>query len=723
MALGLSVTLAACGNDDATTTTDSTDTNTGVEDSSDDSAKDSDADTADTADTSEKDQAEAEDFEAQTANDTLVQGVESLNGDFIQGFGNDGNDVKVRRFLGIEGNNGFSPYIQDENGEWHWNEAILKEDPERVENEDGTLTVTFKLKDDVKWSDGEPLTADDYLFFSLLHADSNYIPMTGSLEIGDDSLVGYDAFHSGDSQEFDGLEKIDDYTFSQTISADELPYFDVQALSQAGERPIHHIAPDLRVADNGKSLVVREDYELTDSEREEYIKSVDTRIGKLKEEFDDTYPEEPAEDAEGREEYDEALADRDKKIAELEESKEGDIDPTRLLIDKAAIFETEEYRFKPMVTEGPYKFESYGNNMARLSLNENYPGNFKGDKATVPNIIVQVVNPNIAADLLENGDIDVWEDETEGGKIDQMRAAADEGKIQVASFERNGYGNVTFLTDRGATQYKEVRQAIANLMDRNEFVANYAGGYGVVTNGMYGQSQWMYKERGADVESQITNYTLNIDNANKLLDQTPYTFEADGSTPWDAEKAASAFTGDVDGFDYYRYDKDGNRLVVNQYGADESPITTLISNQLPVNAAQAGMEYNVTAGSFSTLIDLYRNPKEDAEYTAFNMGTGFAVPFDPWLYYSTEGPFNQTKTNDPVADEITESLRRTDPEDREAYLDKWEQFQVWFNDYLPEIPLYSNIYHTGYTNRVQGFDVISPIWHLDDQINAITLGE
>ena len=303
-----------------------------------------------------------------------------------------------------------------------------------------------------------------------------------------------------------------------------------------------------------------------------------------------------------------------------------------------------------------------------------------------------------------------------------MKKASDNGDIQIASFERNGYGNLTFLTDRGATQFKEVRQAIAYLMDRNEFVANYAGGYGVVTNAMYGQSQWMYKERGADVEGEITNYTLNIDKANELLDKTPYTYEKDGSTPWDKAKALQA--GDsLDDFDYYRYDKNGKRLVVNQYGSDQSPITTLISNQLPVNAGQVGMEYNVRVGAFSTLVDLYTHPKKDAEYTVFNLGTGFTVPFDPWLYYSSQGPFNHTKTNDPKVDEITEAMRRTDPEDKEAYLDKWVEFQKWYNDYLPEIPLYSNIYHTGYTNRVQGFDIMSPVWHIDDQINAITLEE
>lgn len=717
MALGLSLTLASCGGSDTDSLNPSEDVQT---------SKESTDEKADSQEENELDQDAKEDldnFESQTSNDTLVVGVGSMNGDFIQGFGNDANDVKTRRLLGIEGNNGFTTYVQDENGQWQWNKAVLAEEPTSVNNDDGSMTVTFKLKDDVKWSDGEPLTADDFLFLTLLQSDYNYISMTGSLQIGDDGLVGYEAFHNNDSNELEGLEKIDDYSFSVTIDAKELPYFDVQSLSNEGARPLHHIAPNLQVAENGKSLQVKDGYEVTEQDKEEFIQSVDTRIGKLKEEFDEYYPEVPEDGSEEKEEYDQDLKDRDEKIAELEASKEGDIDPTRLLIDKAAIFETEEYRFKPEVTPGPYKFESFKNNMTKLTLNENYPGNFRGDKATIPNIILQVINDNIAVDLLENGDIDVWEDENTGGKIDQMRKAADEGKIQIGSFERNGYGNITFLTDRGSTQYKEVRQAIAYLMDRNEFVASYAGGYGVVTNGMYGQSQWMYKERGADVESEMINYTLNIDKANELLDQTPYKYEKDGKTPWDKAKLEENFKGDLEGFDYYRYDENGKRLVVNQYGSDQSPITTLISNQLPINAAQAGMEYNVTSGSFSTLIELYNYPKEDPDYTAFNMGSDFGVPFDPWLYYSQEGPFNKTRTNDPEADRITEDLRKTDPSDVEGFLDKWVEFQIWYNDYLPEIPLYSNIYHTGYSNRVKGFDIMSPVWHLNDQINAISLGE
>ena len=386
--------------------------------------------------------------------------------------------------------------------------------------------------------------------------------------------------------------------------------------------------------------------------------------------------------------------------------------------------EVNEYRVNPSVVSGPYKFDSFSNNMVKLSLNENYAGNFKGEKATIPHVIIQVVNQKIAVDLLENGDIDIWEEESDGGAIDRIREAADKGTIGgYNTFERNGYGSVKFLTDRGTTKYKEVRQAIAHLMDRNSFVQSYAGGYGVVTNGMYGTSQWMYKERGADLEAspEFKKYQLNLDEASKLLDATPFTFEADGTTPWDKAKAEEAFAKDPDGFDYYRYDENGKKLVVNQYGSDESPITTLISNQVPNNAKQVGMEYNVTAGSFATLLNYYTFPEDDPEYTAFNMGTGFGTPFDPWYQYHSEGSDNKTRTNDPKADEITVKLRRTAPDKKEEYLDSWEEFELWYNDYLPEIPLYANQYHTGYTKRVKGFDINTPVWQSEDQINAITL--
>ena len=714
MALGLASTLVACGGgENKDDKTDNKDADTKTEDKTEGEA----------AEGTEGEDQSAEDFESQTSDDTLVVGLGELNGDFLGGWTNNTGDVKVRRYMGIEGNNGYQTVVQDESGEWVNNKAVLAEDPKSEDNEDGSKTVTFKLKDGLKWSDGEPVTADDYLFASLLHTHPEYSKLTGSTTIGHDSAKGYEAYKKGESDVFEGLEKVDDLTFKVTIDASFLPYYEEASLLAQAPLPMHALSENLAVSKEGNKLVAKDGYTPTEEDKKAYVEGLDKQIEKQKADFEENYPA-PEADAseEDKAEYEEAKKENDAAIADLEARKEGDIDPTQQLIDEAMLKEVNEYRVNPSVVSGPYKFESFSNNMVKLSLNENYAGNFKGEKATIPNVILQVVNQKIAVDLLENGDIDIWEEEADGGAIDRIREAADKGTIGgFNTFERNGYGNLTFLTDRGTTKYKEVRQAIAHLMDRNSFVQSYAGGYGVVTNGMYGTSQWMYKERGADLEGKLVNYQMNLEQANELLDKTPFKFESDGTTPWDKAKADEMFSSNPDGFDYYRYDENGKKLVVNQYGSDESPITTLISNQVPNNAKQVGMEYNVTAGSFSTLINYYTFPEEDPEYTAFNMGTGFGTPFDPWYQYHSEGSDNKTRTNDPKADEITEKLRRTAPDKKEEYLDNWEEFEIWYNDYLPEIPLYANQYHTGYTKRVKGFDINTPVWPSEYQINAITL--
>ena len=742
MALGLATTLVACGGntdkeadkpaDNANEATDtenkddaSTDENADTEDNADDTTDDKESDeNADDEDAEAK--KELENFEKQTADDTLVIGTSELNGDWLQGWTNSAYDVKVRRLLGIEGNNGYGTVVQDEGGQWVTNPTVVDGEIEKIDNEDGSRTYRTKIKQGLKYSDGVEIKADDFLFGNLLFSHPSYIPVTAATTIGSDSAKGYEAYHNGDTDIFEGQKKIDDYTFEYTVDASFLPYFEEASLMGLSPFPMHEVTENLVVSKDGQKLETKEGYEVTEEDKKNYKDSLQQQIDKQNEDFEADYPA-PKDDASEDEkaEYNAAKEEHDAAIKKLEEKRDGEVDPTILLIEQAMLNVANNYRTNPKAVTGPYVYEGFENNMVKLSLNPEYAGNFKGDKATIPHIIVQTVNSNIAVDLLENGDIDIWEEESDGGKIDQMRAATDAGKIKYNTFERNGYGDLSFITDRGATQYKEVRQAIASLMDRNTFVQQYAGGYGVVTNGMYGTSQWMYKERGADLETgdKITNWQLNLEKANELLDKTPYKFEADGKTPWDKKKSDEAFSKDAEGYNYWRYDETGKQLVVNQYGSDESPITTLISNQLPVNAKQVGMEYNVTAGSFATLLEYYTTPKEDAEYTAFNMGLSFGTPFDPYYQYHSKGFDNKTKTNDPKADEITEKLRKTDPEDKEGYLDTWEEFQIWYNDYLPEIPLYSNQYHTGYTNRVQGFDVCTPVWGVVEQINAMSLGK
>src|SRR5699024_4436974 len=78
------------------------------------------------------------------------------------------------------------------------------------------------------------------------------------------------------------------------------------------------------------------------------------------------------------------------------------------------------------------------------------------------------------------------------------------------------------------------------------------------------------------------------------------------------------------------------------------------------------------------------------------------------------------RVKDEKVDKILVDMRSHDPEDKEGYLKDWLEFQKWYNDYLPNIPLYSNKIHSGFTSRVEGYDA-TPSWGIGSNINYMNL--
>ena len=76
-----------------------------------------------------------------------------------------------------------------------------------VENKTATVTLNSK---DYKWSDGQPVTIDDYIFAYQAIGNKDY---TG-VRYDDDykNVVGLEEYHDGKADSVSGLEKVDDYT-------------------------------------------------------------------------------------------------------------------------------------------------------------------------------------------------------------------------------------------------------------------------------------------------------------------------------------------------------------------------------------------------------------------------------------------------------------------------------------------------------------------------------
>lgn len=59
---------------------------------------------------------------------------------------------------------GLAKWSQDADGNLQIVADAATELPEGVENEDGTVTYTYTLRDGLVWSDGQPVTAGDFAF-------------------------------------------------------------------------------------------------------------------------------------------------------------------------------------------------------------------------------------------------------------------------------------------------------------------------------------------------------------------------------------------------------------------------------------------------------------------------------------------------------------------------------------------------------------------------------
>ncbi len=134
--------------------------------------------------------------------DTLIIGMAEAKGEFMPVYYSSAYDGHVIELMfdGLIINDEEGNYIPHVAKDW------------KV-SEDGK-TITFYLRDDVKFWDGTPLTAYDVEFTYLAMADPNYDGRYYSM-VSD--IVGYEEYSQGNAENLAGIKVIDDYTISFTF--------------------------------------------------------------------------------------------------------------------------------------------------------------------------------------------------------------------------------------------------------------------------------------------------------------------------------------------------------------------------------------------------------------------------------------------------------------------------------------------------------------------------
>lgn len=190
---------------------------------------------------------------AVTDPNTLIVGTPAMNGDFIEGFGNSSYDASIKRILGAQ--SGVIALTSAD--ELVLNETVVENMTTELDDA-GNKTYTYKLHEDLLWSDGEPITAKDFVFNVLFSASPTWVEAGASSNIGY-GLLGYDAYNKGETDVFAGVKLIDDYTFALVIDNEFLPYFHELSYASADPSPLHVYAPECTIASDDAGAKIEGD--------------------------------------------------------------------------------------------------------------------------------------------------------------------------------------------------------------------------------------------------------------------------------------------------------------------------------------------------------------------------------------------------------------------------------------------------------------------------------
>ncbi len=559
--------------------------------------------------------------------------------------------------------NDYDVIVFDQFGQMLTNNTVC-ESVTNVENEDKTATYTVKIKQGLTYSDGTPITAADYVAYTLVE----YAPATleAGATISADSVVGAVEYQSGESKVISGIRLLDEYTYSISITEEYAEYY--YGLTYASLSPLYlpmYSSAALTVKDDGEGV---------------YLDG-----GELKAE-------------------------------EVKASR---------------------YVYENRVTAGPYVIKNIdtGALTATLEINPNYAGNFEGQKPSIKTIVIVKSEDDSKMDAFSTGEITFLSQLSDGDQINAALELTNDGKYNYCHYTRNGYGKIVFQCDGGPTQFQAVRQAVAYLLDREEFTHTFTGGYGSVVHGPYSTAQWMYEESEELFNEKLNTYSYNPTKAVEILEADGWTLNADG-TPYSGTGVRYKEVTAEQAGDYALNVKlaDGRILMplhIMWASSENNPVSTLLATMLTngKQTADAGMVIEQNVMAFSELLNwVYRDTTVGDQYGVFtygmfNLATGFAEVYDYSFQFNSDPEskyvkmgFNQNYIYDKELDDLSmDMVYKVAPGDDAGFLDYFQKFIIRWNEVLPEIPLYCNDYHTFFPSWLKNYNE-SSMWDFQKAI-------
>lgn len=529
----------------------------------------------------------------------------------------------------------------------------------------GNRTYYLALQEDLKYSDETPITAWDYAFSLLLQIDPviaelEGVPMDTPWLKGIDEYLAQEIVDEEHPRVLSGLRVLSDYNLTFTVKAEALPYFYELARMAIKPYPIHIIAPDTEIKDDGKGVYLT-------------------------------------------------------KPLEAEHLRQTILDPDT------------GYILHPQAVSGPFNIVGFDGTTAVFRVNDLYKGNEEGDIPRIWTLYYTLADNEDMIQQLGDGEFGLLNKATLSDTLLKgLKLAETQGhQYTMANYPRVGLTLLWFSENSPKMQELAVRQAFAYCLDRQAFVRDYVGPFGLAVDGFYGLGQWMYqavsgaatfspplsenatREEIAAYEQAVsefeelsldglTRYSLDVDHAIRLLVDNGWTLNEKGEpyTP---------------GHDAVRYKNIDGELVglsltvampVSQSAADQ------IDEHFLPTLHQAGFEITTRFLNMTELEEVY----DGVEYNDIDLiylGENFSVIFDPQIFLPHgDGELSQVLQE---VYELAQDMVHTEFNDPLTFLKKWITMQERITQTLPLIPVYSNVYFDFYTRELYNYDIANAV--------------
>lgn len=558
----------------------------------------------------------------------------------------------------------------DQYGDYGINKTVVKS-YERIEEENGNVTYKFVINDGLKFNNGEAVTAQNFVAWTMFVTSPAGKEM-GVVSATYNMLPGGLAYRNGETNVLSAVRLYDEKTFSITIAktgedgeTSYLPYYyDITYAAMQAVNLTYWFGEGWSVKDDGEGV-----YFVNADGKEFTAETVGETV-------------------------------------------------------EAARFATGN-----RVTAGPYNLVSFDQSSREivLEVNENYNGNFEGQKPGIQKLVIVKTSEDTVMDMITTGQIQIYSQIADGSEVNAVMDLIEAGTINssTSQYDRAGYGYFGFACDLGPTQFTEFRQAIAYLLDRVEFAQTFCKGWGSVVHGPYCTAFTMTTK--TDIEKKINHYDYNPEKAVELLKQAGFVYNADGSDYVDGSGEVRYAKVTEEQAKYYEsFNKvlaDGTILMpatVNWASSEGNAVSALLSTMLANSDATkaAGVSIVKTEMTFPELLNyMYRQDSYGLggdysmpTYNMFNLATGYNGGVYDESYNWTTDPeyieqgYNVQHLYDEQLDKLSmDMVYGVEPSDEATYLDLWEKYIIRWNELLPMVPLYSNIYVIVYPNTIDNY--------------------